>query len=173
MFATMLGPLTACLLSTACTRSGQPAQDAAAAIERNSCKGVDDNEISYVLSGATVERWEPTYYSSAGGKESNYKRLAGAVFTLQPRNGDSAEWLNRALACHSAKSALAREPPAPQSAGSSCPVPETSDPFSLPGRPLDIDVKASGKDFTVFVRSLDVADASEIVARAKAFTGRP
>jgi hypothetical protein len=159
MFATMLG-VTACLLSTACTtRPGQPADDAAAAIERYGCRSVDDNEISHVLSGAAVERWEPAYYSAAGsGKEDNYKRLAGAAFTLQPRRGDSAEWLNRALACHSAKKALAPDP---------------SDPFSLPGRPVDIDVKATGKDFTVLVRSMDVADATEIVVRARAFAARP
>jgi hypothetical protein len=164
MFATMLGPLTACVLSTACTtRPAQPAQDAAAAIERNGCRSVDDNEISYVLSGAAVEHWEPAYYLLPSGKESNAKRLAGAVLTLQPRNGDSAEWLNRALVCHSAKRALVPREPDPQN----------TDPFSLPGKPLDIDVKATGKDFTVTVRSTDVAEASEILARAKAFAGKP
>jgi hypothetical protein len=174
MLATMLGPLTACLLSTACApRPGQSAQDAATAIEHDGCRGVDDNDISDVLSGAAIERWEPAYYSSAGSGKESYKRLAGAVFTLQPRNGDSATWLNRALACHSARMALTRERHAPPWVGSTCPAPESGDPFSLPGRTLDIDVQATGKDLTVLVRSLDVADAREIVARAQAFAGSP
>jgi hypothetical protein len=160
-----LGVLTAGLVSTACATMAaqqQTPEAVAAATERRRCgPDTDDERIAAVLSGAAVERWERAYSSGAmpAGKAGSYKRLAGAVFTVRAMNGYSAEWLGRALECHSARRALGQLPVADQA----------MDPFWLPGSTVDIDVESTGKDYLVAVRSGEVADAAKIVARAEAF----
>jgi hypothetical protein len=155
--------LAACVVSAGCasTAMHEPvAGKAAVAMEQRHCSSdMDDQSIAEVLSGAAVEHWEPAYVS-APGAGAYYKRLAGAAFTVRPVNRYSAEWLARALECHSARRMLGRVAAAPQ---------QEHDPFWLPGKTVDIGVESTGKDFLVSVRSLDVADAGEIMARAKAF----
>jgi hypothetical protein len=158
--------VAACVVSAGCAETTvheQTADKAAVAMEQRRCSGdAGEQSIAEVLSGAAVERWQPAYFS-APGAGAYYKRLAGAAFTVRPINGYSAEWLARALECHSARRVLGRIASQQQD----------SDPFWLPGKHVDIDVESTGKDFLVSVRSLDVADASEIMARAKAFAERP
>jgi hypothetical protein len=140
----------------------QTPDEAAAAMEQKRCASdVDDKSIAPVLTGAAVEHWAPAY-SFTESMGSDGKRLSGAVFTVRAIKGYTAEWLDRALECHSARRTLGRLPSAE----------EAKDPFWLPGRTVDIDVQSTGKDFRVSVRSTDVADANKIVARAKAFTGQ-
>ena len=157
--------LAACLLCTGC--AGVPmhersAGEVAAALEQRHCGGnADEAALAPVLSGAAVETWERAYSSvPAHGGEGTHRRLAGAAFTVRAVKGYSAEWLDRALTCHSARRALGRLPPEG----------EAQDPFSLPGKTVDIRVESTGEGFLVEARSPDVAEASEIVARARAFT---
>jgi hypothetical protein len=162
----MMAPcaLLACVVSAGCapTTEAQTAPKAAVALEQRRCSAnLGEETIAEVLNGAAVEHWEPAYFS-APGAGTYYRRLAGAAFTVRPGNGYSAEWLDRALECHSARRLLGQLPSQEQA----------YDPFWLPGRMVDIDVESTGKDFLVSVRSLDVADAHEIMARAKAFTER-
>lgn len=141
----------------------QTADEAAAVMVQKRCApDVDEKSIAPVLSGTAVEHWEPAYFFAAT-TGSDSRRLSGAVFTVRAIKGYTAEWLDRALECHSARRTLGRIPSAE----------EAKDPFWLPGKAVDIDVQSTGKDFLVWVRSMDVADANKIVARAKAFTERP
>jgi hypothetical protein len=153
--------LAACVVSAGCAPTAlhkETPDQAAVAMERRCSRDVDEQSIAEVLNGDAVERWQPAYVSApASGSYS--KRLAGAAFTVRPLNGYSAERLTRALECHSARRVLGRLASAQQE----------HDPFWLPGKTVDIDVASTGKDFVVSVRSSDVAEASEIMARAKAF----
>jgi hypothetical protein len=162
----MMAPpaLLMCLVSAGCAQMARPTQTAdkaAVVLEQSRCPNVDDSSIADVLTGSAVESWQPAYFS-APGAGAYYKRLAGAAFTVRPVNGYSAEWLDRALECHSARGLLGQLPSEQQA----------NDPFWLPGKKVDIEVASTGKDFLVSVRSLDVADAREIMARARAFTER-
>jgi hypothetical protein len=73
--------------------------------------------------------------------------------------GFTAEWLDRALECHSARRVLGRIP--------TTTLPD--DPFWLPGRMVDIDVGATRAGFQVFIQGQTIKDAQEILSRANAF----
>jgi hypothetical protein len=144
--------------------------DDATAMEKKRCgPDVDETALAPILSGEAIERVEPAYIAAAAsgghGAGGAYKRLAGAVFSVRALRAFSAEWLDRSLECHSARRLLGRIP-----AGEN-----PTDPFWLPGKAVDIDVQSSGPEFAVSVRSLEVADAQAILARAQSFfeTTRP
>jgi hypothetical protein len=140
------------------------AVDDAAAIERKQCgPSIDEASLAPLLTGQAIEGVEPAYLAAAPsgshGAGGTYKRLAGAVFSVRALKGVSAEWLDRALECHSARRILGRVP------ASESPT----DPFWVPGKLVDIDVKSTGPGFAVSVRSVDIAEAQEILKRAQVF----
>jgi hypothetical protein len=73
--------------------------------------------------------------------------------------GVTAEWLDRALECHSARRVLGRIP------ASDAP----NDPFWLPGSVVDIDAESAKDRFVVDVRGATVREGQEILQRANAF----
>jgi hypothetical protein len=140
------------------------AVDDATEMEQKRCgPGIDEAALAPILSGAAIEGVDPAYLaapaSGGHGAGGSYKRLAGAVFSVRALKGFSAEWLDRALECHSARRVLGRIPASEN----------PTDPFWVPGKSVDIDVQSTGPGFAVSVRSLDVAEAQEILDRAQAF----
>ena len=137
--------------------------DIAGEMEHQRCgPDVENGSLKAIWTGEAIVRYDPAYLASAtcgAGAGGCYKRLAGAVITLKPIKGWTAEWLDRALECHSARRVLGKIPPDE--------IP--NDPFWLPGKTVDIDVVSTGREFAATVRSFEVSDAQEILNRAKAF----
>jgi hypothetical protein len=131
--------------------------------ERRRCgPDVDESVLAPIFSKEAILGWDTAYLAAAtcgGGAGGCYKRLAGAVIIIKALKGYSAEWLDRALECHSARRALGKIPPGD--------IP--NDPFWLPGKTLDIDVVSTRGEFAATVRTLQPSDAQEIVNRTKAF----
>jgi hypothetical protein len=139
-----------------------PAQSAAdqAPAPRARCTAeFGDAAIASVLDGSAIERVEPLY-SSSSSKSSN-PRLMGASLVVTPASGETAEWLARALECHSAQQLEA------QARG----LATRSDPFWLPNSGVQIDVTSAGDGFRVLVSGRNSADARAILARAQTLPG--
>jgi hypothetical protein len=81
------------------------------------------------------------------------------VIYVRPARGESAEWLERALECHSVR--LAAAPGLAMAAG--------NDPFALPGSKPGIAVRSAGDGFRIEISSALSAEAHDILARAQAF----
>lgn len=129
-------------------------------MERTRCApDVQESGLAPVLSGEAVESVLPLYTHSESQKFGEVSRLYGAVIRVRAIQGLTAEWLDRALECHSARRVLGR-------------IPETdvpNDPFWLPGRTVDIDAESARDGFQVAIRGTSVDDAQEILIRANAF----
>jgi len=111
---------------------------------------------------ANIDSVSPLYADVPGGKSGGGTRLDGAVVRIRPIPGMTAEWLDRALECHSARRVLGRIP--------ADVLP--NDPFWLPGgRTVDIDAESARDGFQVAVRGSTVDDNKEILSRANAFAG--
>jgi hypothetical protein len=125
-------------------------------VERTYCSDFSDKQLTRVLDGSAVERIEPVY-SGWASKGSN-PRLRGAAIVVRPVQGETAEWLNRALECHSARQlgSFAR--------GSTV----SADPFWLSDALVTIEVASSGDGFRIQLTADTSADAREILARAQA-----
>jgi hypothetical protein len=120
---------------------------------------VDEDALAPVFAAQTVESAEPLYTAVSGGARGaggNYSQLIGAIVRLRAVKGFTAEWLDRALECHSARRVLGHIPP-------------VDDPFWLPGRTVDIETASTRSGFQVFIRGQSIRDAEEILARANAF----
>jgi hypothetical protein len=134
-------------------------------MERKRCgPDVDEAALASIFNKEAIQGWETAYLSAAtcgGGAGGCYKRLAGVVITIKALKGFSAEWLDRALECHSARRVLGKIPPGD--------IPD--DPFWLPGKTVDIDVVSIRAGFAATVRTLEPSDAQEIVNRTKTFVG--
>jgi hypothetical protein len=130
----------------------------ASGLERSRCASFrDDSTIAEVLSGRAVERVEPLY-AGTQTKSSN-PRLQGAVLSVRPIRGATAEWLDRSLECHGVERMLGR---------SSTPA-NAVDPFVLPGSLVQINVHSAGDGFRVELVGATMADAREILSRADSF----
>ncbi len=151
------------LLGCATAPPPRPAVEEAAEMERARC-GTDINEdvLAPLFAAETVEAAEPFYAAVASGGRGvggNYSQLIGASIRLRAVKGFTAQWLDRALECHSARRLLGR-------------IPATAlldDPFWLPDRTVRIEVAATHAGFQVFVRGQNIRDAEEILTRANAF----
>lgn len=154
-FAAILAPSV--LLGCQSAEPARSPADQAAAVERTYCTAdFSDKQLTRVLDGSAVERIEPVY-SGWASKGSN-PRLRGAAIVVRPVQGETAEWLNRALECHSARQlgSFAR--------GSTVPA----DPFWLSDALVRIEVASSGDGFRIQLTGETSADAREILARALA-----
>ncbi len=164
-FSSWGAPLLAATIAAGCanTSSTAPAHnpaEEAAAMERTRCgPDLDEAALAPVLNRQAVESAEPLYTREPSGKSGEASRLFGAVIRIRAIQGVTAEWLDRALECHSARRVLGR-------------IPENvmpNDPFWLPGRMVDIDAQSARDGFQVAVRGYSVDDAQEILIRANAF----
>lgn len=164
-FSSVAAPILAVTIAAGCatTPSAEPAHnpaEEAAAMERTRCgPDLDEAALAPVLNRQAIESVEPLYTREQSGKSGNTSRLFGAVIRVRAIQGVTAEWLDRALECHSARRVLGR-------------IPENAmpnDPFWLPGRMVDIDAQSARDGFQVAVRGYSVDDAQEILIRANAF----
>jgi hypothetical protein len=137
-----------------CGRAATPA-DKAAAVETTKCSGaVDEEALAPVLTGGAIERVQPLYTKVLMRDSDGYATLNGAWITVRPLPGMTAESLELALECHSARGTLGQ-------VNSS-----TSDPFVLPSTTVDIQVGSEGDAFRVGVSAPRREEAHEILDRA-------
>jgi hypothetical protein len=128
------------------------------AAERTRCASDDDDKaLAPVLGGDAVQRVQPLYSTVEGAKTGHQSELRGAVVTVSALPGITAEWLDRALECHSAKEVLGHGPTL------------SDDPFWLPGSSVNIDVTSDRDGFNVAVSAYSANDARRILDRANAF----
>jgi hypothetical protein len=156
-FAMAVGP--AALVGCQDAAQFRSPADQAAAVERTRCTAdFTEAAVARVLDGSAVERVDPIYIGTTS-KSSN-PRLRGAAILVRPVNGQTAEWLDRALECHGAQQLVVH-------AGGS----DTSaDPFWLPGALVQIDVTSARDGFRIEVTGDSTADAQAILARAQALS---
>jgi uncharacterized protein (DUF1501 family) len=91
------------------------------------------------------------------GKGDVHAELRGATVTVAAEPGVTAEWLNRALECHSAGATLGQ-------------VADDGDPFFLPGAWVDITVQSAKDGFAIDVSTNSPHDAQRILDRALAWS---
>jgi hypothetical protein len=129
-------------------------------MERTRCGAdLDPKALEPLLDGTAVDSVQPLYANVENAKSGAQSELQGATIRVRALQGVTAEWLDRALECHSAQRVLGR-------------IPESSapnDPFWLPGRVVDIDAQSARDGFTVAVRGSTSDDARAILARANGF----
>jgi hypothetical protein len=124
----------------------------AIAIEPDRCgPNADESILAPILSGQALEGVEPLYVASSSLGMGLQSRLVGATLRVRPIPNVTAEQLDRALECHSARAA-----------------PSPSDPFMLPGRAVDIEVSSARDGFRISVRADAGDDAAQILSRANA-----
>lgn len=155
--ASVAAAALSCVTTSAPARS--PIDDATAA-ERSRCGAdLDETTLEPIFSHRAVESAEPLYTRTSAGRAGGTVRLEGAVLYVRAIQGMTVEWLDRALACHSARRVLGK-------------IPENvslNDPFWLPGRTVEIETQSIGHGFRVAVRGASSNDAQEILIRANAF----
>src|SRR5271166_6079851 len=112
------GVMLGCALAAAfsifcCGGNSEPSKsptDQATQMVRTRCgPDLDESVLGPVLDGRALKNVEPLYSgtaSSEGSKGNNQSELRGAVVNVQAVPGVTAEWLDRALECHSAKRVL-------------------------------------------------------------------
>jgi hypothetical protein len=139
-------------------QSARTPADLAAFMERTRCASDDDDKaIAPVLNGSAVQRIEPLLGTIGGAKSGPMPELRGVTVIVVALPGITAEWLDRALECHSAKEVLGHEP-AP-----------SDDPFWLPGSFVNIDVTSDRDGFNVAIIGYSANDAQQILARSTSF----
>jgi hypothetical protein len=139
-------------------QSAKSPADRAAFMERTRCAADDDDKaLAPVLTGDATQGVHPLYSTVEGAKTGHQEELRGATVVVAALPGMTAEWLDRALECHSAKEALGHVPPAPD------------DPFFLPGSTVDIDVRSARDGFDIAISAFSSDDARQVLARANAF----
>jgi hypothetical protein len=132
----------------------------AAETERTRCgAGVDEAAVVSLLDQHLIESAEPIYANLGVSRQGPEKRLTGALIRIRPTQGMTAQWLDRALECHSARRTL----------GQSTETLIANDPFWLPDSTVDIDVEEHGDSLWASVRADTPAKAQAILDRANSF----
>jgi hypothetical protein len=143
-----------------CASSAPPqtTTETASAWARSQCAAFrDDATIADVLSGRAVERVDPLY--AGAQSKSSGQRLEGAVLTVRPIRGATAEWLDRSLECHGVERML----------GATVALGGSVDPFVLPGSLIRINVHSAGDGFRIELVGDTTQEAREILSRTEAF----
>jgi hypothetical protein len=141
-----------------CETPAKSPVDQAAFTEQTRCgSDVKDSDLAPVFEGHSVQSVGPLYSTIEAGKSGEQSQLRGAILTFGALPGETAEWLDRELECHSARLTLGRAQPVPD------------DPFWLSGSALDIDVRPTKDGLVVGVAGYSSADARQILERAQAF----
>ena len=147
-----------------CAASGVSARTpsgTADTVDPSRCSGfTDDKAVADILSGRSVESVSPLYLSSSS--KANVTPLLGAVLTVRPSPGETAEWLERALECHGAKGTAV-------ASGTET----SSDPFVSSGSTREIAVRSAGDGFRIEVSSALSAEAHDILLRAQGLQAAP
>lgn len=149
----------------ACQDGSQPAKspaDQAAQMARTRCgPDLDETALGPILDGKALRSVEPLYSGngSEASKGGSPSELRGAIVNVQATTGVTAEWLDRALECHSAKRVLGQGP----GAGGD------QDPFWLPGSVVDIDVQSAKDGFRIAIAGATPTEGQQILTRAKSF----
>ncbi len=157
------GALAATLSALGCNASSEPPKtptDRATEMARTRCgPDLDEKLLAPVLDGSAIKNVEPLYSNVEEARGGSQSELRGAIVNVQAIAGVTAEWLDRALECHSAQRVLGQnaQPGGPD------------DPFWLPGSVVDIDVRSAKDGFRVAVAGFTPRDAEQILSRAKAF----
>ncbi len=143
------------LAMAACVPQQRDARTAAEQ-QQSECRGGCSAEDAQRLRAMHIDGAEPLYSHVLGGPNSVERRLIGAQLHVSPVNGVTPEWLGETLRCHQAKALLSS-------------APDAADPYVMPGRWIDIDVK-SHKDggLVVTLETDDVDSAKQVLERAKA-----
>jgi hypothetical protein len=149
--------LSGCAASEAARAPVDPSSQATAFTQTRCTGYADDAAVAEILNGHAVENVTPLY--SGGVSKTSNARLIGAAFYVRPAAGETAEWLNRAIECHSAR----------QTADRSASRAGTNDPFFLPASSVQIRVQSAGDTFRIDVEGRTSEDARAILARASAF----
>jgi hypothetical protein len=152
-----VAPILGCDASSAPAKS--PADQAAELVRTRCAANADEAALAQVLDGSAIESVEPLYNSVVGYKSGQFTELAGTAIKVRAVQGVTAEWLTRALECHSAKRVL----------GTIASTVAPNDPFWLPGRTVDIDATSAHDGFRVEVRAAGPVEGREVLDRAKAF----
>jgi len=146
--------VVAALMSCAETlpsKTRNPRDDAAAA-ERSRCgPDLDETTLDPIFSHRAIESVEPLYARTNADHGGSTQHLEGAVIYIRAIQGMTAEWLGRALECHSARRVLGKTPDEAIK----------NDPFWLPGRMVAIEARAMGPGFRVAIRGATADDAQE------------
>jgi hypothetical protein len=148
----------ALLLSTAClfpspesTRS--PVEVAETYVKQ--CKVEDDD--SRVIDVSNILSVAPAYATVPTSNNNSQTRLLGAEIRLRAQPGLSRVWVDHVLRCH--ESARLR--------GASTMADADNDPFWLPGKWLDVDVREDQGLFVVQLTHYEVAPAKAELERAR------
>jgi hypothetical protein len=120
------------------------------------CRNFIDGANAQLYSPEAVDRVDPAYSYVATGNDRR-ANLRGAAIHVRPLPGLSPESMTRSLECHQASITLGGIPPG------------ADDPYVLPGRWLDLDVSSEGDGFVAYARINSIADAREVLDRARRF----
>jgi hypothetical protein len=131
--------------------------DRAAFMERTRCSGDDDKLTAAVLNGTAIVGVKPAYSNVGDAKGGPQPELRSAIISVSALPGLTAEWLDSALECHSAKTTLGHAPAA------------SNDPFWLPEASIDIDVRPAKDGLDIVVTGYSPDEARRILGRASAF----
>ncbi len=123
------------------------------------CAGVSAASIEPVLTQSVIDSVDPAYDYALGGPNGRIARLAGAQVHLQPVQGASRQWVERALECHQAQVVL----------GLTCAAP---DPYHAAAGWVDIDVQSDKDGYVVRLTSDDIDEAHAILERARTYARR-
>lgn len=149
----------------ACSRPRSPA-DQAADLERAQCAdmaSMEEAALTPLFEPAQIAGVEPLYDTPAdidGSDANGWKNgIAGAKIQVRAMPGVTAEWLDRALECHSARRTLGK-----------LSAVEPNDPFwGLGGPPVDIQVRGQRDVFQVEIRAQSYDQGRRIFDRARAY----
>jgi hypothetical protein len=140
-------------LAAAC--AAQPrATVQAASVERLQCDSNSTSQDDLVRSIAVLH--VQPIYTHMGSNGSTEERVNGATMLVRPPKGVSADQLTRILQCHGARVLLG------QLNRSAVP----SDPYSLPDKWVNIDVKPENGNFAITLSADTVRDNLEVYGRA-------
>ena len=121
------------------------------------CKSYTADKNPLLLSASLVEKVEPAIAHVASGPIQDEARLRGALIHLRPAPGLTREVLQRVVECHEVHVVLGTERELPY------------DPYTLPGKWLEIAADSEGDGFSVSVQTEEFATAQQVLARARRF----
>jgi hypothetical protein len=144
------------VLASGCAETQAP-RTTAASVERMQCDGTasPQDEVA-LLRSTTVLRIEPIYSHVSTSNNNSEERVNGAKLVVRPPKGVTADQMTRILQCHSARVLLGQV--------DSAAVP--NDPYWLPDRWLNIEVKPDNGNFAVTVSADTVHDNLRVFGRA-------
>lgn len=159
-------PASIILSAVGCMSASVPPATQAARVEQQQCSGTIAQADEQILKNTTVLNVSPIYGHVHTSYNDYEARVNGATLVIEPPPGVTPEQMARILQCHCARTLLGQIDQAQVQ----------NDPYSLPNKWLDIDVKPEAGKYTVSVNADSVQNGLDVLARAKsrvATTGTP